>query len=87
MNNLLIAIVICISIIIVISIFCYTSYKNDENSRSNRFFRTVNFTSKQYEHMLDEISNLKSLINSIQTGIEFISMQISVKDNKDNKDE
>lgn len=32
--------------------------------------------------MLNEISNLKSLINSMQAGIEFISIQISNKENK-----
>lgn len=87
MNNLLITIVICISLIIIVGIFCYTRYKNDENTKSNKFFKTVNYTLKQYDTIINEITNLKTLINSIQTGIEFISMQISVKDNKDNKDE
>lgn len=33
--------------------------------------------------MLDEINNLKSLIVSIQTCIEFMNIQISNKNNKD----
>lgn len=83
MNNIIITIVICISVIIVVSIFCYVNYKLDENTKSNKFYKTVNITLHQYKNIFDEISNLKSLINSIQTSIEFISMQITNKENKD----
>lgn len=82
MNSIIITSIICVSLIIIVGIFCYTGYKNDENAKSNKFFKTVNITLKQYENMLNEISNLKSLINSMQAGIEFISMQISNKENK-----
>lgn len=83
MSNIIITGIICISIIIIVSIICYTGYMNNENAKSNKFFKTINITLKQYENMLNEISNLKSLINSMQSGIEFISMQISNKENKD----
>lgn len=55
----------------------------DENSKSNNFWKTVNYTVKQYDNIIDEIINIKSLINSMQAGIEFISMQINNKENKD----
>lgn len=83
MEHIIIISIICISVIIITSIFCYTIYANNENSKSNKFFKTVNITSVQYATIVDELNNLKSLINSIQNGIEFISMQISNKENKD----
>ena len=83
MANIIITSIICVSIIIVVGIFCYTGYKNDENIKSNTFFKTVNNTLKQYDIIINEIANLKALINSMQAGIEFISMQTSNKENKD----
>lgn len=83
MNEIIITSIICVSLIIIVGIFCYTGYKNDENAKSNKFFKTVNITQKQYEKILDEINNLKSLIVSIQTCIEFMNIQISNKNNKD----
>lgn len=83
MANIIITSIICVSIIIVVGIFCYTGYKNDENIKSNTFFKTVNNTVKQYDIIINEIANLKALINSMQAGIEFISMQTSNKENKD----
>lgn len=37
----------------------------------------------KYKTSIEEINNIKTIINSIQSGIEFISMQISNKENKD----
>lgn len=82
MNSIIIISIICISFIIIVGIVCYTSYKNDENTKSNKFFKIVNYTLKQYDTISNEITNLKALINSMQAGIEFISMQISNKENK-----
>lgn len=82
MNNIIITSIICISLIIIVGIFCYTGYKNDENTKSNKFFKTVNYTLKQYDTIINEITNLKALIHSMQAGIEFISMQISNKEDK-----
>lgn len=83
MNNIIITSIICISVIIIVGILCYTNYKNDENAKSNRFFKTVTYTAEQYDNIINEISNIKSLINSIQSCIEFINTQISNKENKD----
>lgn len=44
MNEIIITSIICVSIIIIVGIFCYTGYKNDENTKSNKFFKTVNIT-------------------------------------------
>lgn len=83
MTGIIITSIICVSIIVIVGIFCYTSYKNDENSSSNKFYKTVTCTLNQYNTIIDEIINLKALINSMQDSIVFISMQISNKENKD----
>lgn len=83
MNTLIITIIICISFIIVIGIICYTSYKIREDSDANKFFRTVHENFVQYENICKDINDVKTLIKSMQTNIEFINMQISNKENKD----
>ena len=83
MNTLIITIIICISFIIIIGIICYTSYKIREDSDANKFFRTVHENFVQYENICKDINDVKTLIKSIQTNIEFINMQISNKENKD----
>lgn len=84
-DAIIITTIVCMAVILIVSIFCYTGYKNDENTRSNKFFKIVNENFHQYEQIVKDIDNLKDLINSMQYGIEFISMQISNKENKDNK--
>lgn len=84
MNSIIITSIICISVIIIVSIFCYISYKNNENEKSNRFFKTVNTTQKQYEIILSNISDIKTLITYTQKCIEYLSTQISLKE-KENK--
>lgn len=86
-NTIIITTIVCVTVILIVSIFCYTGYKNNENVRSNKFFKTVNENFHQYERIVKDIDNLKDLINSMQYGIEFISMQISNKENKDNKND
>lgn len=71
MNSIIITSIICVSIIVIICIICYTNYKNNENTKSNRFFRTANITLNQYKNVLSEIDNLKSIINSIRSGVEY----------------
>lgn len=83
MNNLIITIIICISFIIIIGIICYTSYKIREDSDSNKFFRTVHENFVQYKNICKDINDVKTLIKSTQAAIEFINMQISNKENKD----
>lgn len=83
MNSIIITSIICVSLIIIIGIFCYTCYKSDKNNDANIFNKNVTHTIVQYDNILKEINNLKTLTNSIQNGIEFISMQISNKENKD----
>ena len=83
MNTIVITIIICISFIIIIGIICYTSYKIREDSNANKFFRTVHENFVQYENICKDINDVKTLIKSIQTNIEFINMQISNKENKD----
>lgn len=84
-DAIIITTIVCMAVILIVSIFCYTGYKNDENTRSNKFFKIVNENFHQYEQIVKDIDNLKDLINSVQYGIEFISMQISNKKDKDNK--
>lgn len=83
MNALIITIIICISFIIIIGIICYTSYKVQEDSDANKFFKTVHENFVQYKNICKDINDVKTLIKSMQTNIEFINMQISNKENKD----
>ena len=83
MNILIITIIICISFIIIIGIICYTSYKIREDSDANKFFRTVHENFVQYENICKDINDVKTLIKSMKTDIEFINIQISNKENKD----
>lgn len=85
MSNITITSIICISFIIIIGIICYTSYKIREDSNANKFFKTVHENFVQYENIRKDINDVKTLINSMQTGIEFISMQISNKENNKNE--
>lgn len=85
MNSIIITSIICASIIIIVSIFCYTSYKDDENAKSNRYFKTVNATLKQYDNMLNEIHTLLHLTKDLQSCIEFMNIQISNKENNKDK--
>lgn len=83
MNILIITTIICISFIIIIGIICYTSYKMNEDSDANKFFKTVHENFVQYENICKGINDIKTLIKSTQNIIEFINMQISNKENKD----
>ena len=83
MNTTIITIIICISFIIIIGIICYTSYKVQEDSDANKFFKTVHENFVQYKNICKDINDVKTLIKSMQTNIEFINMQISNKENKD----
>lgn len=79
MTNIIITSIICISVIIIVGVFCYTNYKNSENARSNRFFKTVNDIQTQYEIIRDDIMNVERDIKLIKGGIDFINQQINNK--------
>lgn len=84
MTNIIITSIICISVIIIVGVFCYTNYKDNENARSNRFFKTVNDIQTQYEIIRKDINDVKALVNCTQRCIEYLSTQISIKE-KENK--
>lgn len=77
MDNIIIASIICLSIIIVVGIICYTDYKNKEDSDANKFFKTVNYISKEQREIMKEITVIKDEIATIQKSITFLSEQIN----------
>lgn len=81
MNSIIITSIICISIIIIIGMICYTSYKSDENTKSNIFNKNVKHTIVQYDNLLKEINNIKTDINTIYTSIDFINQRLNTKIN------
>lgn len=83
MNDIIITSIICVSFIIIIGIICYVNYKIKEDSNANKFFKTVHENFVQYENIRKDINDVRTLINSLQYCIEFINMQISNKENKD----
>lgn len=83
MNDIIITSIICISLIIIISIIYYINYKIKEDSNANKFFKTVHENFVQYENIRKDINDIRTLINCIQNYIEFINIQISNKENKD----
>lgn len=72
MNSIIITSVICISLIIVVGIFCYTSYKNDENIKSNKFFKVVNQNFEQYKIINKKLNNINDEINKLETSLMYI---------------
>lgn len=79
MNSIIITSIICISLIIIVGIFCYTGYKNDKNAKANIFNKNVIHTITQYDNLLKEINNIKTNIDNIYCGIDFISRKLNNK--------
>lgn len=72
MNYIIITSIICVSLIIIVGIFCYTGYKNDENARSNKFFKVVNQNFEQYKIINEKLSNINNEIDKLETSLMYI---------------
>lgn len=103
MNGIIITSIICISLIIIVGLICYSNWRNKNGDDLSHIHRRIDLIHDKINHYfgsdidnkikfkeyldkyktsIEEINNIKTIINSIQTGIEFISMQISNKENK-----
>lgn len=81
MNSIIITSIICFSVIFIVSIFCYTNYKDNENSSSNKFYKLINKIEKDYQDINKKIATIDDKINSIREDTTNIRFEIT-KPNK-----
>lgn len=72
MDYIIITSIICVSLIIIIGILCYTVYNNNENAKSNKFFKIVNKNFEQYKIINEKLSNINNEIDKLETSLIYI---------------
>lgn len=84
MNEIIITTIICISFILIVSIVCYTNYKNKIDADANKFYKIVNEINNKYDEMIRAINNKNYSTDAINTKLSYLRTSIDAL-NKTNK--
>ena len=76
MNEIIITAIICISFILIVSIVCYTNYKNKIDADANKFYKTINEINNKYDDMIKIINTKNYSIDAINTKLSYLRISI-----------